>query len=165
MKRYRWDNLWIQSCLMNNDVYQLKRTWYFIEHTKNSTEDECSWSFCPKYSIKCSKNLRVNVDLTHWDWVTHIWVGKLTIIGCSDNGLLPGLHQAIIWTNAGILLIQTLGTSFSEILSEICAFSFTKMHVKMLSVKWQPFCLSLNVLTWPNIKWYCIQHSKDIGRT
>ena len=26
---------------------------------------------------------------------------KLTIIG-SDNGLAPGQHQAIIWTNAGI---------------------------------------------------------------
>ena len=26
---------------------------------------------------------------------------KLTIVG-SDNGLLPGRHQAINWTNAGI---------------------------------------------------------------
>ena len=38
-----------------------------------------------------------------------------TIIG-SDNGLSPGRHQAIIWTNDGILLIGTLGTNFSEIL-------------------------------------------------
>ena len=48
---------------------------------------------------------------------------KLTIIG-SDNGLSPGRRQAIIWTNAGILLIRTLGTNFSEILTEIRAFSF-----------------------------------------
>ena len=41
---------------------------------------------------------------THWGRVTHICVGKLTNIG-SDNGLSPGRHQAIIWTNAGILLI------------------------------------------------------------
>ena len=54
--------------------------------------------------------------LTHWGRVTHIRVCKL----------------AIIWTNTGILLSYT--------------FSFKKMHLKMLSGKWRPFCLSLNVL-------------------
>ena len=54
----------------------------------------------------------------HWGWVTHICVGNLTIIG-SDNGLSPGQHQAIIWTNAGILLIGPMGTNLSEIWSEI----------------------------------------------
>ena len=57
-------------------------------------------------------------ELTHWGRVTHICVNKLTIIG-SDNGLSPGRRQAIIWTNAGILLIGPLGTNFSEILIEI----------------------------------------------
>ena len=84
--------------------------------------------------------------LTHWGQVTHICISKLIIIG-SDNGLSPGRRQAIIWTNAGILLIWTLGTNFSEILSEIHAFSFMKMHLKRSSAKWLPFCLSLNVLT------------------
>ena len=46
--------------------------------------------------------------LTHWGRVTHICVGKLTIIG-SDNGLSPCRRQAVIWTNAGILLIRPLG--------------------------------------------------------
>ena len=50
------------------------------------------------------------------------------------------------WTNAGILLIQTIRTNFSEILSEIHKFSFKEMHFKM-SAKWRQFCLSLNVLT------------------
>ena len=50
--------------------------------------------------------------------MTHICVNKLTIIG-SDNGLSPGRRQAIIWTNAGILLIGPLGTNFPEILIEI----------------------------------------------
>ena len=86
-----------------------------------------------------------NVCLTHWGRVTHICVSKLTIIG-SDNGLSPGRRQAIIWTNAGILLIWPLGTSFSEILIEILTFSFTKMRLKVSSAKWQPFCLGLNVL-------------------
>ena len=86
-------------------------------------------------------------ELTHWGWVTHICIGKLTIIG-SDNGLSPGRRQAIIWTNAGILLIGPLGTNFSEVLSEIYTFSFKKMHLKMSSAKWRPFFLGLNVLTY-----------------
>ena len=45
----------------------------------------------------------------------HICVDNLTIIG-SDNGLSPGRREAIIWTNVGILLIEPLGTNFSEIL-------------------------------------------------
>ena len=83
--------------------------------------------------------------LTHWGRVTHICVVKLTIIG-SDNGLSPGRRQAIIWTNDGILLIGPLGTNFIEILIGIQTFSFKKMHLKMSSAKWRPFCLGLNVL-------------------
>ena len=55
-------------------------------------------------------------------------------------------RQAIIWTNAGILLIGPLGTNFSEILIEIHKFPFKKMHLKTASAKWWPFCLGLNVL-------------------
>ena len=77
-------------------------------------------------------------DLTHWDRVTHICVSDLTDIS-SDNGLSPGRCQAIIWTNAGLLLIRTLGTNFSEILSEINTFSFKKMCLKISSAKWRPF--------------------------
>ena len=86
------------------------------------------------------------VSLTHWSRVTHICVSKLNITG-SDNGLLPDRCQAIIWTDAGILLIGPLGTNVSETLIEIHTFSFMKMHLKMSSGKWRPFCLSLNVLT------------------
>ena len=82
--------------------------------------------------------------LTHGGRVTHICVGKQTIIG-SDNGLSPSRCQAIIWTNAWILLIQTSGTNFGENLSEITTFSFRKTHVKM-SAKRRPFCLAFNVL-------------------
>ena len=87
---------------------------------------------------------RVN-ELTHWDRVTHICVGKLTIIG-SDNGLSPGRRQAIIRTNAGILLIRPLGTNFSDFLVEILIFSFKKMRLKVSSAKRRPFCLGLNEL-------------------
>ena len=77
--------------------------------------------------------------------MAHICVGNLTIIG-SDNGLSPGRRQAIIWANAGILLIGPWGTNFSEILIGIQTFSFKKMHLKMSSAKLRPFCLGLNVL-------------------
>ena len=83
--------------------------------------------------------------LTHWSHVTRICISKLTII-CSDHGLSPGRCQVIIWTNAGILLIGTLGIDFNDILIEIHTFSFRKTHLKMSSGKWRPFCLCLNVL-------------------
>ena len=70
---------------------------------------------------------------------------KLTIFG-SDNGLSPGRRQAIIWTNAGIMLIRTLGTNFSWILTEILTFAFKKMRLKSSSANWRPSCLGLNVL-------------------
>ena len=81
----------------------------------------------------------------HWSRVTHKCVGKLTING-SDYGLSPGRHQAIIWTNAGILLIGPLGPNFSEILIEIQTFSLKKIRLKMSSAKCCSFHLGLNVL-------------------
>ena len=62
------------------------------------------------------------LDLSNWGRVTYKYVSELTIIG-SDNGLSPGRHQVIIWTNAGISSIGTLGTPFSEDLNEIYTFS------------------------------------------
>ena len=94
------------------------------------------------------------ISLTHWGRVTHICVGKLTIIG-SDNGLSPGRRQTIIWTNAGILLIWPLVTNFNEIPTEIYIFSFKKMHLKMSNGKWRPSCLGLNVLTMNGCREQC----------
>ena len=62
--------------------------------------------------------------LTHWGRVTHIFVIEITIIG-PDDGLSPEQRQAIIWSNAGILLIGALETNFSEILVEIITFHST----------------------------------------
>ena len=94
--------------------------------------------------------------LTHWGPVTHIYIGNLIIID-SDNGLLPGRCQAIIWTNAGILLIGPLGTNCSEIWIEILTFSFKKINVfesvvcEIAAILSQPQCVktecSLNILT------------------
>ena len=86
------------------------------------------------------------VQLTYWGRVTHICVSKITIIG-SDNGLSPDRRQAIIWTNAGLLLIGPLGINFSETLVEILNFSVKKMRLKVSSAKRRPFCLGLNELS------------------
>ena len=40
----------------------------------------------------------------------HICIDNLIIIG-SANGLLPGRRQAIIWTNAWMLLMGPIGKS------------------------------------------------------
>ena len=79
--------------------------------------------------------------LTHWFRVTHtcICVSDLSIPG-SDNGLSPGRRQAIIWTNARILSVGSLGTNFNEIWIKINIFSLTKMHLQISSAKWRPFC-------------------------
>ena len=111
--------------------------------------------------------------LTHGGRVTHICVGNITIIG-SDNGLSPGRRQAIIWTNAGILLIGPLETNFREILIEIHTFSFKKMHLNMSSGKWQPFCFGRNVLILKMSRYFAgsgqrrrdpnLSHPKDIWK-
>ena len=84
----------------------------------------CSVNRYPKFDVGLGKS-----PLTHWGRVTHICVSELPNIG-SDNGLSPGRRQAIIRTNAAILLIRTLGINFSEILSEIHTFSFKKCSWK-----------------------------------
>ena len=68
--------------------------------------------------------------LIDWGRVTHICVGNLAIIG-SDNCLSPGRRHAIIWTDAGILLIGPSETDFNEIVIKIHTFSFKKIYLKM----------------------------------
>ena len=77
----------------------------------------------------------------HWN----LFVGNQTI-SASDNGLLLGRRQAIIWNNAGILLIQPPATNPSIILIATETFSFKKMYLKMSSGKCRSFCLGLNML-------------------
>ena len=117
----------------------------------SNTSHKRNYSWCSQYSCPTNWPLLLWVvshdtdSLSHWGRVTHICVGKLTIIA-SDNCLSPGRRQAIIWTNAGTLLIGPLATKFSEILIEIGTISFKKMHLKMSSAKWRPFCLDRYVL-------------------
>ena len=58
----------------------------------------------------------------------------------SGNGLLSVRLQAITWTNADFLSIGTLGANVTEFQIGIRDFSFMRMHLKILSVKWHPLC-------------------------
>ena len=151
---YRHKNVWEYQ--WSNFIYNCMSTFLHYVHCKDALLD-CSapggercesltWVDEIPTLPTCLLLLRDAVAiLTHCDRVMHICVSKLTIIG-SDNGLSPGRRQAIIWTNAGILLIWPLRTNFSEIVIEIHTFSFSKMHLTISSAEWHPFCLGLNVL-------------------
>ena len=141
--RADWSQLKIEICVIELYIYIRFR--------------DISMSLLSEFGFEWSRHLLVINLLMPSD--AYMCVGKLSITG-SDNGLSPDRHQAIIWTNVGILLIGPLGTNFSEILIEIQTFSFKKMHLKMSSAKWRSFCLGLNVLTkiWPHVRYSAHPH-------
>ena len=72
---------------------------------------------------------------------------KHTIIG-SDNGLSNVRHQSIIWNSDGILLMEPLGTNFSEILlTKLKHFHWRICIWKCRLSNWWPSCPGLNSLT------------------
>ena len=85
----------------------------------------------------CNGSPRASI---HLPLVPHICVNRVSI--GSDNGLSPIRRQAILWTNTRILLVEPFWTKFSEILIEIHIFPFKKMHLKISSATWRPFCPS-----------------------
>ena len=73
----------------------------------------------------------------------------MTII-VSENGLSPGRRQAIIWNNAGILLIGPLGTNFTGILyRNSCIFiqekAFENVVWKMAVILSRPQCVKCHI--------------------
>ena len=78
-------------------------------------------------------------------WWRHKATDILASIG-SGNGLVPVRRQAITWISADLLFIRTPGTNFNDILFDIKRFSFEKMHWKISSAKYRPYCSGLAVL-------------------
>ena len=122
----------------------------------------CKWTLIRKYGwlahIQTGRQ-----QLTHWGRVAHICVSKLTIIG-SDTGLLPGRRQTIIWTDAAILFIRTLGTIFSEIVSKnsyifIRENAFEYVVCEMLAILSRPQCVDTEFLGPPWLTWINFNHS------
>ena len=87
----------------------------------------------------CGKRWRWDINrLTRRGRMTHTCLSELINIG-SDNGSSPGMPQAIICTNAGIMLSNPYGTNFNEILIESHILLFKKMQLKISSGKWRSF--------------------------
>ena len=85
--------------------------------------------------------------LTHYGRVTHICVSEIIIIG-SDDGFSPGRRQAIIWTNAGVLLIGPLGIHFNGIVNRnqyifIQKNALGNVVFEMASISSQPQCVKI----------------------
>ena len=151
MCRGFWDLCCVSFCVLGQFMWLVYQNPSGLLHWLLDTANEVCGPSRSLTNIALDRTLAQGTAscLTHWGRVSHGCVSKLTTTG-SDNGLSPGRRQAIIWTNAGILLMVPLGTKLSEILIEIHTFSFKKMHLKMSSAKWRSFCLGLNVLTAPS---------------
>ena len=115
----------------------------------------------------------VFIELIEAEWRIYASV-NYTIIG-SDNGLSPGRRQAIIQTNAGILLIGTLGTNLDETFIKIEIFSLTNLHLKVSSAKvtailprpqCEPEVSILNVVIWSTlVNWNNQRSQRDPRKT
>ena len=158
--------VWINDWVNNREAGDLRRHHAHYDVTVMDTIESAWWLQMSWCQAICNYHIRTQADqrdikivameymrersqspvwyLTYQGRMTHICDSNLTIIE-SDNGLSPDRHQAITWTNFGILLTGPLGTNFSEILTENHTFSFKKMHVKISSGKWRPFSPGLVV--------------------
>ena len=97
------------------------------------TQRPVTRSFCVFFDLRLNKRL----NKQSWGW----WFETLSRpFWRHRNGRYLNQHWNIVD------LIGTLGTNFNEILIGIHIFSFTKMHLKMSSVKWRSSSLGLNVL-------------------
>ena len=90
---------------------------------------------CSAQNFKMIEQLRNESQVT-----TKIYASVNQVSIGSANGLSPIQCQSIIQTNAGLLSIGPLGTDLNEIRIKIQNFSYMKMHLKISSAKWRPFC-------------------------
>ena len=141
-KKSHWPFHWNGTVFILMKVLSHAENWQLsVQHVMKISS---KWYFC--FCVTACSAIKYLKSLTHSGRVTHICVIKLSIIG-SNNGLSPDRRQAIIWTNAGILLIGSLEANFNdEIFIGIHSFSFKKICFIMPSGKWRPFCLGLNML-------------------
>ena len=94
---------------------------------------------CDRYKTHIlSKYNSTHRALTHLPLGAHIYVSESALVQIMVwcwIGVKP-LSKPIM----GLLSIRPLGTNFSKILIKTSNFSFVKMHLKITSTKWQPFC-------------------------
>ena len=130
----------------------LGRSWYSTTGQRQYDGCRCPGAMqAPGHQYLFTKVLviqisRTAIKRTRWFRITplplilHIYASVNRASIGSDYGLSPMRRQAIIWNNTGLLSVEPLATNFSEILIKMQNFSSTKMHLKMSSAKWRPFC-------------------------
>ena len=83
--------------------------------------------------------------LTHWGWVKHICVIKLTIIG-PDNGLSPGRRQSIISKQCWNIVDLNLRNKLQWNLKRNAYIFIQENAFKNVVCEMPVICLGLNVL-------------------
>ena len=97
-----WTLAEVMACCLTAPSHYLNQCWVIISEVLTTISQELLNISILDMSLKIT-----NLRLTHWGRVTHICVGKLSIIG-SDNGLSPGRRQAIIWKKCSNIVNWTL---------------------------------------------------------
>ena len=90
-----------------------------------------SQTYLANSSLNSSRQSDANMCL-------QIRTSLIQIMACRLSGT-----RAIMRTNADILSTGPSGTSFNELLIETRTFSCKKIHLKMSSANWRPFCLNV----------------------
>ena len=83
--------------------------------------------------------------LINWGRVTHICVSKINH-HWSREWFVAWSAPSHYLNQCWIIVHWNLKNKLQWNLNKICTFTFKKMHLKMSSVKWRPFCLGLNML-------------------
>ena len=106
----------------------------------SSLNEQTRWNIT---FVECSRTFLVSW-LTQWGRLTHICVGKLTIIG-SDSGLSPGRTPSHYLNQMWNIVIWNLRNRLQRNFDRSTNIFTGKIRWKMLSVKCCPFRLCLNV--------------------
>ena len=148
-------------CILFYFLHDVIKNWITIKRWSSHIDSVSHWHCLhsgPRFNIKilsyqyrkshCGDKTVVRSSYLHngisytGKMTSFYWIRALLIVSQLITWCIMQKVKSGIWTNAVILLIEPLGTKLSEIWIEIHIFSFKKMHLKMLSGKWQPFCLS-----------------------
>ena len=113
------------------NIYHLRmsrRAW--LPRKPMTQNPVCYINICYLFSYKEMEVIQVWIhsQLIEGEWGIYASVQHTNI--ASDNGLTPIWCQAIIWTNAALLSIRTVGTHFGEILFKIQKFHSRKCTCK-----------------------------------
>ena len=82
--------------------------------------------------------------------MTQLWVDKLQHV-----------RQAIIWSIASLVLIESLVTNFCEILLKLLKFWIHTNAFEKSSVRYRTFCFGLNVVRLYKGQWVAFKNDRD----